>query len=229
MLEDLRVEIDRLDDELLALLNKRVDLSMKAADFKKELNLPCFLPQREASILKRLEGENKGPLTRSGLHAIFGELFIQSRDLQEKQEVSFMLDAKEFAFKLFGVQEGLKAYDEYYKIFADLKEGRSKYALLKLVLNDDLFFAINHFKQFIYAKFEYKNHFYLVFSKHKNRQSTAKTQAFLLDNSWQLNEEILQNEKIFCIKGEKFSYIEADEMPKSGGLWLGAFEMYKRA
>ena len=57
-LNDIRVQIDALDNEMVALMKKRLDLAMEVAKVKKEQNLPIVNTARERAIINRLtEGE----------------------------------------------------------------------------------------------------------------------------------------------------------------------------
>ncbi|MFQ3597417.1 MAG: chorismate mutase [Chloroherpetonaceae bacterium] len=53
-LDELRQEVDRIDDELIVLLSKRFDLAESIADLKLQASLPIYSPEREARILNRL-------------------------------------------------------------------------------------------------------------------------------------------------------------------------------
>ncbi|MGQ9805135.1 MAG: chorismate mutase [Chlorobiales bacterium] len=56
-LDELRQEIDRIDDEIILLLSKRFDLSESIADHKRLASIPIYSPEREACILSRLPSE----------------------------------------------------------------------------------------------------------------------------------------------------------------------------
>ncbi|MBR4965275.1 MAG: chorismate mutase, partial [Lachnospiraceae bacterium] len=57
-LNDIRVQIDSLDDEMVALIKKRLELAMEVAKVKKEENLPIVNTARERAIINRLtQGE----------------------------------------------------------------------------------------------------------------------------------------------------------------------------
>ncbi|MGE0651247.1 MAG: chorismate mutase [Alphaproteobacteria bacterium] len=56
-LNDLRGEIDRLDDELIALLTRRARLAADVAPLKAGLGTPMLRPGREAEVLRRLVGK----------------------------------------------------------------------------------------------------------------------------------------------------------------------------
>ncbi|NQW09821.1 MAG: chorismate mutase [Alphaproteobacteria bacterium] len=53
-LEDLRAEIDAIDDELLDLLERRIAIGRRVADAKGPSSGPFLRPGREAAILRRL-------------------------------------------------------------------------------------------------------------------------------------------------------------------------------
>ena len=56
----LRREIDALDDELLALLNRRADLARRIGALKQ--GAPAYRPERESEILRRVGERNPGAL-----------------------------------------------------------------------------------------------------------------------------------------------------------------------
>jgi len=56
-LNELRQEVDQIDDALIALLSKRFNLAESIADLKQSGSLPIYSPEREAEILSRLPSE----------------------------------------------------------------------------------------------------------------------------------------------------------------------------
>ena len=46
-LKDYRLEMDAIDDELVALFVKRMEVAARIADYKKENDLPILAPARE--------------------------------------------------------------------------------------------------------------------------------------------------------------------------------------
>ncbi len=64
VLDNLRQEIDRVDDQIHDLLMRRADLGEQVAAAKESAaaNAPRFRPGREASILRRLKSRHNGPL-----------------------------------------------------------------------------------------------------------------------------------------------------------------------
>ena len=83
-IEELRKQIDSIDDQILALLNERAKLVLKMGSLKKERGLPIHDPTRENSILARLQGKNKGPWDNESLVKLFEKIIEESRKLEDQ-------------------------------------------------------------------------------------------------------------------------------------------------
>ncbi|WP_441743855.1 chorismate mutase [Helicobacter pylori] len=81
LLEDLRAEIDVLDNELSDLLDKRLEIALKIALIKQ--GNPIYCPKREQEILKRLSQRNFKHLNEEILTSFYAEVFKISRKFQE--------------------------------------------------------------------------------------------------------------------------------------------------
>ncbi len=81
-LKPLREGIDRVDVQLLALLNERMRLCREVGRIKGERGLELLDPGREERIYERLTGLNPGPLTDASLRSVYREIFTASRLLQ---------------------------------------------------------------------------------------------------------------------------------------------------
>ena len=53
-IKELREQIDIIDDELVRLFAKRMDISKQVAEYKKENSLPIHVPAREREILQEV-------------------------------------------------------------------------------------------------------------------------------------------------------------------------------
>ena len=86
-LENIRKEIDKIDDEIISLLSKRNDLIRGIAKIKKELNKPVLDEKREKEIIERLKttAKEKG-LDESLIDSIFKTIMKNSRNNQEKDK-----------------------------------------------------------------------------------------------------------------------------------------------
>jgi chorismate mutase-like protein len=77
-----RKEIDDIDAELLRLLNMRARLALKVGALKHTLNLPVSDPERERTVLERLQEINDGPLDKRAVGKVFRRIIRESRRVQ---------------------------------------------------------------------------------------------------------------------------------------------------
>jgi chorismate mutase/prephenate dehydratase len=89
-LEGIRREINRVDRELLALLNRRAELSLSVGRIKSRERKDVFDPLREKDVLQNLLERNPGPLPAEHLQAVYREILSSSRSLQRIQKVVYL-------------------------------------------------------------------------------------------------------------------------------------------
>jgi len=81
-IDDIRVEIDRLDRELLKIFNERAALALKIGEIKKKLGLAVYDPAREKRIFDRMRQDNPGPLDNDAIVRLFERVIDESRSLE---------------------------------------------------------------------------------------------------------------------------------------------------
>ena len=86
-LKELRNEIDLIDDELVQLFNKRMQLSAQVADYKKEHNMPIHVPAREREILQDVAAKSSPDLANYA-RVLYSMIFELSRSYQRKRNTS---------------------------------------------------------------------------------------------------------------------------------------------
>jgi chorismate mutase/prephenate dehydratase len=94
---DLRNQIDRVDRELLALLNTRAKLALKVGEVKKHDGTPVFRPEREAAVIDGLKNENPGPLHKDSVAPIWREIMSACRSLEKTLRVAYLGPAGTFS------------------------------------------------------------------------------------------------------------------------------------
>ena len=82
-MEKLRGRIDKLDAELLALLNERAKCVIKIGAIKQKENTEVLVPQREIELLEHLSSLNKGPMTDEMVLHIFQQIIDTLKELQK--------------------------------------------------------------------------------------------------------------------------------------------------
>src|SRR6516165_407117 len=78
-LEEWRKEIDKLDSELLRLLNRRARIACELGAIKVANGLPAYDGRRERQVLARVLAENQGPLTADSVTNICRRIILETR------------------------------------------------------------------------------------------------------------------------------------------------------
>ena len=85
IVERAREEIDRIDLQLVALLNERARNVGRIGEVKKELGLPVYQPEREEKIFRRVLAANPGPLEDAAVKRLFERIVDEARRLERVQ------------------------------------------------------------------------------------------------------------------------------------------------
>jgi chorismate mutase/prephenate dehydratase len=105
-LSELRTSIDRVDRELLDLLNQRAALANEVGELKRAEGSPVFRPEREAQVINGLQTANPGPLKGDNIAHIWREIMSACRALEAPQRVAYLGPAGTFseaaAIQFFG-------------------------------------------------------------------------------------------------------------------------------
>lgn len=81
-ISDWRDEIDRIDEELVRLLNQRSQCALEIGHIKHELNIPVYSPNREAEVIRHVTSINQGPLDGGAIRRLFERIIDESRTLE---------------------------------------------------------------------------------------------------------------------------------------------------
>ncbi|MEO6810298.1 MAG: prephenate dehydratase [Isosphaeraceae bacterium] len=86
-LAGLRTEIDRIDRDLVALLNRRAEIATQIGQVKEKQGLEVWSPAREEEVVAKVLATSQGPLPAETLRLIFRELMSGSRAMQRTLRV----------------------------------------------------------------------------------------------------------------------------------------------
>ena len=87
-IEELRTKIDKIDANILDLLNDRMDLVHEIGLIKKDSKESVYRPEREREIITRLNKLSKGKLKTEAIKSIFQEVFSVARNIELPEKVS---------------------------------------------------------------------------------------------------------------------------------------------
>ncbi len=96
-LASLRIQIDAIDRDLLALLNRRASLALEVGEVKKKEGSVAFRPEREAQVIDGLKGANPGPLKPDSVAPIWREIMSACRALETPTRVAYLGPAGTFS------------------------------------------------------------------------------------------------------------------------------------
>src|SRR5690606_14927716 len=86
----LRERIDRVDAQILTLLNRRARLVARIGHSKRQDGARVYVPEREQQIFTRLAKLNRGPLPNDAVRAIYREIISASRAVEELTRVAYL-------------------------------------------------------------------------------------------------------------------------------------------
>jgi chorismate mutase / prephenate dehydratase len=89
-LEVQRAKIDRIDQELIKLMNQRAGVAHEIGKLKTCAGISAYAPVREEEVLARVVALSKGPLDPRTVRAVFRELISGSRALEKSLRVAFL-------------------------------------------------------------------------------------------------------------------------------------------
>ena len=78
-----RTEIDAIDDEMLRLLNRRVEIALRVGEVKRREDISLCDHNREREVLTRLRGQNSGPLNEQNVSNIFQRIIDECLHVQQ--------------------------------------------------------------------------------------------------------------------------------------------------
>jgi len=87
-IDKLRGEIDGVDAELLALLQRRARLAQRIGTLKG--GAPAYRPERESAILRRVAAQAGAPLAAEAATRVFREIISACRGLEEDLRVAYL-------------------------------------------------------------------------------------------------------------------------------------------
>jgi chorismate mutase/prephenate dehydratase len=135
-LEDLRKQIDALDDQIVPLLNARAQIVVQIGKLKQQSGVPIYAPDREKAVLEKVRKLNKGPLSNRCLEAVYRELMSGSFALEKPLRIGFLgpegTFSHEAAIRKFGSSVEYLPLTEIPSVFEEVMRGHIDYGLVPI-------------------------------------------------------------------------------------------------
>jgi len=169
-LKKLRDTLDSVDDQLLVLLNKRMQTVHKVGELKAQSGGAIYRPEREKEIINRLTEhsiKSNGALNKSAIEAIFLEIFAVSRNLELPEKIAFLGPRGTYTHQMaesrFGGTSEYVAMNSISGVFQEVSSKRAKFGVIPIensssgIVNDTLM-ALNKYNLKIVSNSPMKIH-----------------------------------------------------------------------
>ncbi|HNP25704.1 MAG TPA: chorismate mutase, partial [Nitrosomonas sp.] len=131
-LKQLRDEIDKIDGEILKLVNKRAAYAQQIGIIKESDTI--YRPEREAQILSRVRQDNPGPLDDTRIARLFTEIMSVCRALEKSMTVACLgpqgTFSEEAAIKRFGNAITTLPCDSIDAVFRSVESDNAGYGVV---------------------------------------------------------------------------------------------------
>ncbi len=131
---NIREQIDSIDDQVLELLKKRIVNAKKIGKLKEKDNRAKWDPLRERQIFDRLLAKNNGDFPEQSLVSIFHEIITTCRLSQKEVDVGYLGPEATFSHlagvKYFGQCAMYRPLETIEDIFIEVERGRIQYGIV---------------------------------------------------------------------------------------------------
>lgn len=137
----LRREMDGVDREILAALNRRAELAQQIGKLKQSDARAIYDPAREAEVLQKAVDANSGPLGDESVRAIYRELISGMRAVQTRLRVAYL--GPEFTFshlasiERFGQSAELMPVGTIAAVFEEVERGQAEFGVVPMENSTD--------------------------------------------------------------------------------------------
>lgn len=138
-LEECRARIDEIDNEVVNLLNRRMEVVRRVGEIKHESNSAVYRPEREKAIIDRLThiSEASGGLLNSqAIEAVFLEIFAVARNLELPERIAYLGPEGSFTHQAaesrFGAMSDYLSLGSIEAVFKTLEASRAKFGVVPI-------------------------------------------------------------------------------------------------
>jgi chorismate mutase/prephenate dehydratase len=129
-----RKSIDRLDAQIVKLLNERTRHVLAIGEIKRKAGEEIYAPHRERAVLNRVCRLNAGPITHESLKAIYREIMSSALSLEKSMQIAYLGPEATFthqaAIRRFGASLRYAAQKTITDVFTEVSKGRADYGVV---------------------------------------------------------------------------------------------------
>ena len=129
-----RKAIDRLDGQIIKLLNERTKHVLAIGEIKLKAGEEIYAPHRERAVLNRISRLNLGPMTGESLRAIYREIMSSALSLEKTLTVAYLGPEATFthqaAIRRFGSSLHYSPQKTIADVFSEVSKNRADYGVV---------------------------------------------------------------------------------------------------
>ncbi len=133
-LQEHRQAIDRLDEQIVRLLNERTRHVLEIGQIKLKAGEEIYVPHRERLVLQRVARKNQGPITDESLRAIYREIMSSALSLEKTLTIAYLGPEATFthqaALQRFGASLRYSAQKTIGDVFSEVSKHRADYGVV---------------------------------------------------------------------------------------------------
>ena len=129
-----RQSIDKLDAQIVRLLNARTRHVLAIGEIKLKAGEEIYAPHRERAVFDRIAKSNTGPITDDQLRAIYREIMSSALALEKTMTIAYLGPEATFthqaAVKRFGSSLEYASQKTIADVFTEVSKGRADYGVV---------------------------------------------------------------------------------------------------
>lgn len=129
-----RKAIDRIDDQIVRLLNERTRHVLEIGAIKLKAGEEIYAPHRERAVLQKVARLNPGPITSESLRAIYREIMSSALSLEKTMTIAYLGPEATFthqaAIQRFGSSLAYAAQRTIGDVFSEVAKSRADYGVV---------------------------------------------------------------------------------------------------
>lgn len=135
-LAPIREKIDQIDHQLVELLNQRLALAAEIGKVKRSAGGQIYVAEREDAVLRKVTGQNHGPIRNEALRAIYREIMSAAIALEKPLMIAYLgpeaSNTHAAALKKFGASVDYHGMATVSDIFTAVEKGETDYAVIPI-------------------------------------------------------------------------------------------------
>ncbi len=135
-LTELREKIDRIDHQVVELLNERVTVAVAIGKQKRREGTGVYVPSREEQVFEKILSYNKGPLKEAALRRIYREIISASIVSEQPMRIAYLGPEATFthqaAMKNFGSSAQYLPLHSIADVFRSVQRAEADYGVVPI-------------------------------------------------------------------------------------------------